>query len=149
MSRRQSVTHHACELCRQRKRKVGAVFFFHMPFQLHPCAYFTFYQCNGDGENPCKSCHEAGAECVYAAATRVSKAFLREELARLQTVNSENSAILDAISSPNTAPDDLKDILLRLSEGQPRSQVAALVSQRDSISNSSIGTSRHWFYVMI
>ncbi|PQK09635.1 hypothetical protein BB8028_0001g17040 [Beauveria bassiana] len=122
MPRRQSLAHQACELCRQRKRK-----------------------CNGDGLNPCRACHESGAHCVYFAATRVSKADLREELARLQSINSDNSTLLDAISSRDTSPAQLSNILQRLSDGQSRAEVADMLTQqpdsRDGTSKGSPATS--------
>ncbi|KAM0743542.1 hypothetical protein ACQRIT_001801 [Beauveria bassiana] len=122
MPRRQSLAHQACELCRQRKRK-----------------------CNGDGLNPCKACHESGAHCVYFAATRVSKADLREELARLQSINSDNSTLLDAISSRDTSPAQLSNILQRLSDGQSRAEVADMLTQqpdsRDGTRKGSPATS--------
>ncbi|PMB66794.1 Conidial development protein fluffy [Beauveria bassiana] len=107
MPRRQSLAHQACELCRQKKRK-----------------------CNGDGLNPCRACHESGAHCVYFAATRVSKADLRQELARLQSINSDNSTLLDAISSRDTSPAQLSNILQRLSDGQSRAEVAVMLTQQ-------------------
>ncbi|KAJ6787427.1 hypothetical protein PWT90_03267 [Aphanocladium album] len=110
MPRRHSVAHHACELCRQRKRK-----------------------CDGDGSSPCKACDEAGAECVYLATARVSKANLREELARLQSINSDNSALLDAISSRNTSPAELNNILQRLSDGHSRAEVAGMITQKPNM----------------
>ncbi|KAM3429915.1 hypothetical protein MY4824_007973 [Beauveria thailandica] len=114
MPRRQSLAHQACELCRQRKRK-----------------------CNGDGLNPCKACHESGAHCVYLAATRVSKADLREELARLQSINSDNSTLLDAISSRDTSPAQLSNILQRLSDGQSRAEVADMLTQQPDSRNAT------------
>ncbi|KAM3448476.1 hypothetical protein MY3296_007755 [Beauveria thailandica] len=114
MPRRQSLAHQACELCRQRKRK-----------------------CNGDGLNPCKACYESGAHCVYFAATRVSKADLREELARLQSINSDNSTLLDAISSRDTSPAQLSNILQRLSDGQSRAEVADMLTQQPDSRNAT------------
>ncbi|KAF1738505.1 Conidial development protein fluffy [Beauveria bassiana] len=118
MPRRHSLAHQACELCRQRKRK-----------------------CNGDGLNPCKACHESGAHCVYVAATRVSKADLRGELARLQLINSDNSTLLDVISSRDTSPAQLSNILQRLSDGQSRAEVADMLTQQpDSHGGTSKGS---------
>ncbi|KAM3503412.1 hypothetical protein MY11210_008729 [Beauveria gryllotalpidicola] len=127
MPRRHSLAHQACELCRQRKRK-----------------------CNGDGLNPCKACHESGAHCVYFAATRVSKADLREELARLQSINSDNSTLLDAISSRDTSPAQLSNILQRLSDGQSRAEVADMLTQRpDSRDGTSKGMTKTPFYFIL
>jgi len=62
---------------------------------------------------------------------RVSKADLRERLAHLQLVNSENDTLLDFLSSKKTSPADLNSILRRLSEGQPRAEVTlSLAAQR-------------------
>ncbi|KAJ6784301.1 hypothetical protein PWT90_04250 [Aphanocladium album] len=112
--RRQSVAYQACKLCRQRKRK-----------------------CNGDGTNPCKACQDVDAECEYISAARVSKQDLRKELARLKAINSHNSALLDAISSKDTSPEELNSILQRLSNGEPRSQIAMtlLIRTRDNDAN--------------
>ncbi|KAM3552011.1 hypothetical protein ARSEF4850_007594 [Beauveria asiatica] len=117
MPRRHSLAQ-ACQLCRQRKRK-----------------------CNGDGLNPCKACHKSGAHCVYFAATRVSKADLREELARLQSINSDNNTLLDAISSRDTSHAQLNNILQRLSDGQSRAEIADMLTQQpDSCDGTSKGS---------
>lgn len=69
-------------------------------------------------------------DCVFIATTRVSKADLREALARLQLINSDNSALLDAISSRNTSPAELSNIVQGLSDGQSRAEVAKMLTQR-------------------
>ncbi|EJP61006.1 fungal specific transcription factor [Beauveria bassiana ARSEF 2860] len=109
MPRRQSVAYYACELCRRKKRK-----------------------CDGDGVSPCKACRDDGADCVYLRPKRVSKADLRKELAGLQTINSEYNVLLDAISSRNTSPAQLNDIIQRLSDGQSRAEVAEMLTQSPS-----------------
>ncbi|KAH8719829.1 hypothetical protein HC256_000249 [Beauveria bassiana] len=120
-------THRACELCRQRKRK-----------------------CDGDGSNPCKACEEGGLDCVYIVTPRVSKAELRDQLARLQSINSQNDTLFNILSSRKTSPGELHNILRRLSDGQPRAEVASLVAQkltakrqtREGTSMTSLFTSR-------
>ncbi|OAA40069.1 hypothetical protein ISF_09823 [Cordyceps fumosorosea ARSEF 2679] len=75
-----------------------------------------------------KVCYEKAVDCVYAPPPRVSKADLREELARLQKATSDDNALLDTISSKETSLAQLDTILRRLSDGQPRAQVASLIS---------------------
>jgi hypothetical protein len=82
--------------------------------------------------SPCKACRDDGADCVYLRPKRVSKADLRKELARLQTINSEYNVLLDAISSRNTSPAQLNDIIQRLSDGQSRAEVAEMLTQSPS-----------------
>lgn len=82
--------------------------------------------------SPCKACHKAGADCVYVATTRVIKADLREELARLQAINSEDSALLDTILSNRTSPIELHNTLQRLLDGQPRAEVVSLLAQKSN-----------------
>ncbi|KAH8719816.1 hypothetical protein HC256_000239 [Beauveria bassiana] len=106
----------ACQLCRQKKRK-----------------------CNGDGSKPSKACLDRDADCVYIVPARVSKADLRDEVARLQSVSCDDNAILDTIASKDTSPAQLDNILRRLSDGQPRAQVASLISHRP-VALSRLGT---------
>ncbi|KAM3523746.1 hypothetical protein NHJ13051_004934 [Beauveria bassiana] len=108
MPRGESNAHRACERCRRKKRK-----------------------CNGNDSKPCKGCREGGVDCVDVETPRVSKADLRERLAQLQLINSENDTLLDFLSSKETSPADLNSILRRLSDGQPRAQVSSsLAAQR-------------------
>ncbi|KAM3483187.1 hypothetical protein MY8738_003382 [Beauveria namnaoensis] len=108
MPRGETNAHRACERCRRKKRK-----------------------CNGNDSKPCKGCREGGVDCVDVETPRVSKADLRERLAQLQLINSENDTLLDFLSSKETSPADLNSILRRLSDGQPRAQVSSsLAAQR-------------------
>ncbi|KAJ6782685.1 hypothetical protein PWT90_02447 [Aphanocladium album] len=93
--------------------------------------------CDGDGTDPCKACLGAGTKCAYLTPMRVSKAELREELARLQSENSDNCILLDAISSRNTSPSELNEIIQRLADGQPRAEVAEMIARRPSTQDSS------------
>ncbi|KAM0742800.1 hypothetical protein ACQRIT_002977 [Beauveria bassiana] len=102
MPRGESATYRACERCRRKKRK-----------------------CNGNASKPCKVCREGGVNCVYVENPRVSKADLRERLAHLQLINSENDTLLDFLSSKKTSPADLNSILRRLADGQPRAEVTS------------------------
>ncbi|OAA49225.1 short chain dehydrogenase family protein [Cordyceps fumosorosea ARSEF 2679] len=95
--------------------------------------------CNGDGSNPCEACLDRDADCVYLVPSRVSKADLRDEVARLQSASCDNEAILDTIASKDTSPAQLDNILRRLSGGQPRAQVASLVSNWP-VAPSRLGT---------
>ncbi len=99
----------------------------------------------GDGTNPCKSCYEAGADCAYLATVPVSKANLREALASLQSIDSANNALLNAISSRNTSPAELNNIVQRLSDGQSRAEVAEMLTKRsDSRDGTTKGTTRRF-----
>ncbi|KAF1731352.1 hypothetical protein CRV24_007536 [Beauveria bassiana] len=105
MPRGESVTHRACERCRRKKRK-----------------------CNGNDSKPCRGCRKGGVDCVDIENPRVSKADLREKLAHLQLINSENDRLLNFLSSKETSPADLNSILRRLSDGQPRAEVTSSVA---------------------
>lgn len=109
---------------------------------IHVLNLFFATQCNGNGTGPCKECHEAGAECLYLTTPRISKADLRKELARLQSLNEESDTLLGAISSQDTGPEELREILRRLSDGQSRAQVAAMLAQKANDSPSR-GIARH------
>ncbi len=84
-------------------------------------------------------------DCVYLATTRVSKADLREALTRSQSMNADNSTLLDAISSRNTSAAELNNIIQRLSDGQSRAEVAGMLTQRsDSRGAANTGTTQRF-----
>ncbi|XWX00031.1 hypothetical protein V2A60_008047 [Cordyceps javanica] len=83
--------------------------------------------CDDDGSNPCAACRDRDLDCVYVFSRRVSKADLREELARLQSASFDDKTLLDSISSKETPPAQLDSTLNQLLDGQSRLRHDALL----------------------